>query len=80
MPKEFCDDLVERLEAADNALFADFEQLRLGCVEHFEGGLALVGGAGNGGRADEHELAQQALVLDDADVVFDDGPASADPQ
>ena len=46
----------------------------LGGVEDFKSRLALVGCAGDGGRADEHELAQQALVFDDANVVFDDGP------
>ena len=58
-----------------DALFADFKQLRLGSAEHLERGLALVGGAGNGRRADEHELAQQALVFDDADVLFNDRAA-----
>ena len=69
------DDLVERLEALREALLADLQQLRLGGVEDIEGGLALVGGAGDGRRADAHELAQQALVLDDADVLFDDRAA-----
>jgi hypothetical protein len=43
--------------------------------EHPDGVFALVGGAGDGRGADKHELAQQALVLDDADVLFDDRAA-----
>ena len=69
------DDDVERLQALGEAGFAHFEQLRLGLIEDADGVLALVGGLGDGGRADAHEPAQQALVLDDADVVLDDRPA-----
>ena len=69
------DDDVERLQALREAGFADFEQLRFGCVENADGVFALVGGPGDGGRADAHEAAQHALVFDDADVVFNDGAA-----
>ena len=75
MPKEFWTIWSSGCKAVDDALFADFEQLRLGRAEHLERGLALVRGAGDGRGADAHELAQQALVLDDADVLFDDRPA-----
>ena len=67
--------IVERLQAVGDAFFADFEQLRLGGAEHLKGRLALVRGAGDGRRADAHQPAQQALVLDDADVFLDDRPA-----
>ncbi len=69
------DDEVNRLQALGEAGFADFEQLRFGCVENADGVFALVGGPGDGGRADAHEAAQHALVFDDADVVFDDRAA-----
>jgi len=66
------DDLIERLEAVGEALLSDLHQLRLGGAQDLERGFALVGGAGNGHGADAHQLAQQALVLDDADVLLDD--------
>jgi len=69
------DDLVEGLEALPDALLADLEQVGLGRADHLEGGFTLVGRARDGRRADGHELAQQALVLDDADVLFDHRPA-----
>ncbi len=75
MPKECCDDLVEGLEALRDASFGDLHQLGFGVTEDVKGGFALVGGPRNGHGADAHELAQQALVLDDADVLFDDRPA-----
>ncbi len=75
VPKEVSDDLVETLEAMGDALFADLHQLGLGHAEHVEGSLALVGGASNGRGADGHESTQEALVLDDLDVFFNDRPA-----
>ena len=57
------------------ARFAHLEQLRFGRVENADGIFALVGGASDGCRTDAHEPAQQALVLDDADVLFNDRPA-----
>ena len=56
-------------------LLADLQQLRLGDADHLERGFALVGGARDGRRADGHEPAQQALVLDDPDVFLNDRPA-----
>ncbi len=70
-PEGSGNDLVEALKARGDALIADFKQSRLGGAQHLESGLALVGGAGDGLRADEHEPAQQALVLDDPDVFLD---------
>ena len=58
-----------------NALFAHLKQLRLGGAEHLQGRLALVGGAGNGHRADAHQPPQQAFVFDDPDVLLDHWPA-----
>ncbi len=45
-----------------------------GIVEHFFGGVALVGGAGNGGVGGVDQSAQQSLVAHDLDVVLDAGP------
>ena len=65
------DDLADAGEAALDAFFGDLHELLLGGVEDVEGVFALVGGAGHGGLADGHDLAEEALVLDDADVLFD---------
>ncbi len=75
IPEGVLDDLVERLKAVGEALLADLHQLRFGGAEDFKRGFALVGGAGDGHGADAHQLAQQALVLDDADVLLDDRAA-----
>src|SRR6202041_3513461 len=68
--KRVLDDLVQRLKALRNALLGYFEQPAFSLVQHADGRLALVGGTGDGHRADAHQLAQQALVLDDPDVLF----------
>ena len=65
------DDLRDAGEAALDALFGDLHELLLGGVENVEGIFALIGGARHGGLADAHDLAEEALVLDDADVLFD---------
>ncbi len=75
VPNELATILSSALQALRQPLLADLKQLRLGDVQHSDRVLALVGGAGNGRRADQHQLAQQALVLDDPDVLFDHRPA-----
>jgi hypothetical protein len=62
------------LQSLGQAGLAHFEQLCFSLVEDTDRFPALVSGLGNGGRADAHQPPQQALVLDDADVVLDHRP------
>ncbi len=73
-PERALDNLIERLQPLRDALLAHLQQLVLGHVQHFESRLALVGRTRNRRRTDRHQLPQQALVLDDPDVVFNDRP------
>ncbi len=57
-------------KAAGNAALRHFHQRGLGRVQDLERPFALVGSAGNRVRADAHQLPQQRLVLDDADILF----------
>ena len=63
VPKELLDDLVEGLEALGEALFADFEELATRLRRGRRWLLALVGGLGDGGRADEHEACAAGSCL-----------------
>ncbi len=74
-PKELATIWSRLWKPAGQALLADFQQLRLGSADHLQRRLALVRCPRNGRRADPHQPAQQALVLDDLDVLFDHRPA-----
>ena len=64
------DDLWNAGESLGDAALGDFEQRGFGGVQDFEGIFALIGAAGLRGGADAHQLAQDGLVFDDADVIF----------
>ena len=65
------DDLVHAGKATRDALLGNFEKRGFGGVENLKGFFALVGSTGNRGGTDADELAEERLVLNDADVFFD---------
>jgi hypothetical protein len=75
VPKECCTIWSSDWKPCAMPLLGDLHQPGFGVAEDVKGRFTLVGGARNGHGTDAHELAQQALVLDDADVLFDDRPA-----
>ena len=68
------DDLVQRLQPGRQAPLRHLHQAGFRRSQHLQRRLALVRRPRNRLRADQHEPPQQALVLDDADVFFDDRP------
>ena len=68
------DDLLHAHEAAADALLGELQDGGFGVVENFFGGIALVGGAGDGGIGGVNQSAQQRFVADNLDVVLDAGP------
>src|SRR5262249_12427741 len=67
----FFDDSGDIGEVAGDAPLGDFEHCRLGGVQNFKGFFGLIGSLSDGLVTDMDELAEERLVLDDADVFFD---------
>src|SRR6185503_5876982 len=72
--ERFLDDLLHAHEAAPDALFGELHDGGFGIVENFLGGIALIGGAGNGGIGNVDQPTHQRLVAHNPDVMLDAGP------
>ena len=72
--ERFLDDFLHAHEAAADALFGELQDGGFDVVENFFGGIALIGGAGNGGIGGVDQSAHQRLVANNLDVVLDAGP------
>ena len=74
-PEGIAHDLRNPGKSASDAAFGNLEQAGFGGIEHHQRFIALVRRPGDGGVADADQLPGQRLVLHDADVLFDAGPA-----
>ena len=70
----FPDDFLHAHEAATDTFFRELKNSGFNVVKNFFGGIALVGGAGNGRIRGVDQSAQQRLVANNLDVVLDAWP------